>query len=307
MARRYVILDVFSDRTLAGNPLAVVLDGNGLDTAAMQCIAREFNLSETTFVTAPENPAASARVRIFTPTSELDFAGHPTIGTAVILAGERLGAATTHGEAMVVLEENVGLVRCGVTIADATGGRAKFTIPRLPEEVVATDDRDMLNRGAIAQALGLTTADIGFENHVPAIFHAGGSTFIFVPLRDQSAVTAAGIKSEYWAQAFGADGKAYLYCRETVHHGRQFHARCFAPGACIPEDPATGSAVAAFAGVVMRFDCPRDGTHKLEIEQGFAIGRPGVIGLGLTVSGGQLTQARISGAAVIVARGELLV
>ncbi len=302
MARRYAILDVFTDEALSGNPLAVVLDGEGLDTAQMQRIAQEFNLSETTFISKPENPAASARVRIFTPGQELAFAGHPTVGTAIVLGLERLGETTGDREAMVVLEENVGLVRCGVMVSEEKPSRAKFNIPKLPVEVAGS-----LDKGAIAQALGLNTGDIGFENHVPVIYHAGGPTFAFVPVKDQAAVTVAKIQKEYWDQAFGKDGNVYIYCRETVTHNRDFHVRCFVPGVGIGEDPATGAAAAAFAGVVSRFDSPRDGTHALEIEQGFAMGRPSVIGLDLVINGGALTQARISGSAVIIARGELYI
>src|SRR5690554_7241025 len=114
MARRYAVLDVFTNRVLAGNPLAVVLDGEGLSDERMQAIAREFNLSETVFVLPPDKPAHSARVRIFTPGRELPFAGHPTVGTAILLAVERFGSGSGGQEAVVVLEENIGDVRCGV-------------------------------------------------------------------------------------------------------------------------------------------------------------------------------------------------
>lgn len=301
MARRYQILDVFTEDALSGNPLAVVLDGQGLSDAEMQKIACEFNLSETTFVSPAVNPAASARVRIFTPEKELNFAGHPTVGTAVVLAAQRLeGSNGEQREAMVVLEENVGLVRCGVVFAGGKPGRAKFVTPRLPEELPGT-----LDKGAIAQALGLNKGDIGFENHLPTFWHAGGPSFVFVPLKDQAAVSAARIVPDYWAQAFGAGVDAYIYCREPVVHGRHFHSRCFLPGVGVPEDPATGSAVAAFAGVITRFDEPLDGTHGFEIEQGFAMGRPSVISLELVIAKGQLTQARIAGSAVVVAEGQL--
>jgi hypothetical protein len=130
MPRPYKIFDVFTDRPLTGNPLAVVLDADGLDEAAMQAIAREFNLSETTFVLPAENPAHSAAVRIFTPEQELPFAGHPTVGTAVCLAEERFDGPGEH-DAVIVLEERIGAVRCGVRIVDGAGF-AEFDCPKLP-------------------------------------------------------------------------------------------------------------------------------------------------------------------------------
>ena len=122
MPRRYAILDVFADRPLAGNPLAVVLDSEGLDDARMQAIAREFNLSETVFVSPAVNPVHSASVRIFTPSRELPFAGHPTVGTASLLAMRRVAGVSGRHEMVLVLEEKVGPVRCGVTVTSGQRG-----------------------------------------------------------------------------------------------------------------------------------------------------------------------------------------
>ncbi len=129
-ARRYQVFDVFTDTPLAGNPLAVVLDAEGLDIEAMQKIAREFNLSETVFVTPAENPAHTARARIFTPAVELPFAGHPTVGTAICLARQRFGRSGEQ-DAVIVLEEGVGPVRCGVKLSEGSAF-AEFDCPRLP-------------------------------------------------------------------------------------------------------------------------------------------------------------------------------
>jgi len=131
MTRRYKVFDVFTDRPLAGNPLAVVLDSEGLGSVAMQSIAREFNLSETVFVLPPDNSAHTAKVRIFTPARELPFAGHPTVGAAVCLARERFVLPGEH-DAVIVLEEAIGPVRCGVRLSDS-GGFAEFDCPKLPE------------------------------------------------------------------------------------------------------------------------------------------------------------------------------
>src|SRR4249919_587693 len=127
MRRRFATLDVFTERRFAGNPLAVVLDPQGLDTAAMQAIAREFNHPETVFVFPPRDSAHRAALRIFTPAAELPFAGHPTVGTAVLLGRLDGGVARE-----LVLEEGIGPVRCRTALLDADGGRASFDLPRLP-------------------------------------------------------------------------------------------------------------------------------------------------------------------------------
>jgi trans-2,3-dihydro-3-hydroxyanthranilate isomerase len=301
LARRYAVLDVFTDKPLAGNALAVVLDAAGLDDAAMQAVATEFNLSETVFVFPPYNPLHAARVRIFTPAAELPFAGHPTVGTAVLLARDKAGPSTAgRPEMVLVLEEKIGPVRCGVSVTGARSGHAVFDVPRKPEPVAFRVDRE-----AIATAVGLAPAEIGFENHEPSAFTAG-VPYAFVPVRDLQAIARARVKPAAWGAAFppSADA-AYLYCRETEAMGHHFHARMFAPGIGIVEDPATGSAVAALPGVIRRFDQPPAGSHRYVIEQGYEMHRPSLIKLEIDMDGGEVAAARIGGDAVIVAEGTL--
>jgi trans-2,3-dihydro-3-hydroxyanthranilate isomerase len=295
---RYAILDVFTDTPLAGNPLAVVPDAAGLDDQRMQAIAAEFNLSETVFCFPADNPVHTAAVRIFTPRKELPFAGHPTVGTAVYLATERLRNGGGLAESVVILEEKVGPVRCGVFLKAASGGgHAIFDLPRLPARLSAELDRE-----AIAAALGLVPAEIGLENHEPSAFTAG-VPYAFVPVRDLAAVGKAAAQPA-WATAFSGDlSAAFLYTRATVGIGRQFHARCFAPTFGIAEDPATGSAVAAFAGVIHRFDAHPAGSHRFVIEQGFEMNRPSLITLEMDIENSGVAAARIGGDAVVVAEG----
>jgi len=301
--RRYVVLDVFTDRAFAGNPLAVVLDAEGLDEAAMQTIAREFNLSETVFVRPAEKPGHSAGLRIFTPARELPFAGHPTVGAAVLLAEERFGTPDRGLDAVVVMEEKVGAIRAAVRLDPDRPTYAEFDAPRLPVAVT----RDPPAKGAIADALGVDAADVGFENHVPS-FHDAGVPFAFVPLAGLDAVARARLDPRLWSAAVGAEENfsVFVYCRETRLHDSAFHARMFDHGFGIGEDPATGSAAAAFAGVVAAFDTPTEGVHRLRIEQGFEMGRPSLIDLTIEVAKGRLAATRIGGAAVRVAEGELL-
>ena len=299
--RRFRTLDVFTDRPLAGNPLAVVLDAEGLDTAAMQAIAREFNLSETVFVLPPDDPKHRARIRIFTPGIEMPFAGHPTVGTAVLLA--TLDHHGSVGSYLFGLEENVGIVSCAVTLEAGRAGFARFGLPQLPAET-----GEAPGRAIIARALGLAPEDIGFENHHPTIFDAG-FPFTFVPVRDLKAIGRIALDMSAWPQSFGEAGRdsAYAYTRQTVDGGAHYHARMFSPGDGIPEDPATGAAVAALAGVITRFEDLAPGEHLFRIEQGLEMGRPSLIELGMTIGGVNLVSATIGGGAVLVSEGTLRV
>jgi trans-2,3-dihydro-3-hydroxyanthranilate isomerase len=303
LARRYAIYDVFTSETLKGNPLAVVFDGDGLSTAEMQAIAGEFNLSETVFVRPPENPASAARLRIFTPASELPFAGHPTVGTAVALAEASQGGEGVSLDLVHVLEENVGPVRCAVKLRPGEAGFAEFDLPR---KSVRLDAR--FDPARIADALGLKTTQIGFENHVPALWSAG-VPFVAVPLHDLGAVGEVDFHAALWEQmAPMADGRlasAYLYCRGGVNHAARFHTRMFAPSMGLHEDPATGSALAAFSAAIHCFDRLTEGHHSYLVEQGIEMGRPSHLHLHLDIAGGEIAGARIGGQAVKVASGEL--
>jgi trans-2,3-dihydro-3-hydroxyanthranilate isomerase len=293
MKRRFATLDVFTDRRYAGNPLAVVLQAEGLDPAAMQAIASELNLSETVFVLPPTDPAHRARYRIFTPKRELPFAGHPTVGTAVLLAGLDGGS---HARDMV-LEAEIGLVACHVSPAEA---QASFDLPALPVEAGAAPPADML-----AGALGLAADGIGFGAFVPSRWSAGVA-FTFVPLKNLNAMRRAKPDLAQFTSLGNAQHQAvFVFSDETAEPGHDFHARMFAPALGVAEDPATGSAAAAFAGVLTRFAGLKDGSHRFTIEQGYEMGRPSLIHLGLTVAGGELTAASVGGGAVMVSEGSI--
>jgi trans-2,3-dihydro-3-hydroxyanthranilate isomerase len=297
MRRRFVTLDVFTRRRYAGNPLAVVLESDGLDGAAMQAVAREFNLSETVFVLPPADPAHRARLRIFTPASELPFAGHPTVGSAVLL--NRIDGGP--GRRDLVVEEGIGPVHCAVEAIDGDTGRARFALAKLPQAAGAAGER-----AAIAAALGLAEDDIGFDAFVPGRWSAG-VLFTFVPLAGLDAMRRCRANTAHWNAAFGEGHGtgAFLFCRETVEPGHAFHARMFAPRSGIPEDPATGSAAAALAGVVARYGRVADGEHELAIEQGYEMGRPSLIRLSMSIKAGQLTAGAIAGEAVVVSEGTI--
>jgi trans-2,3-dihydro-3-hydroxyanthranilate isomerase len=295
MKLSFATLDVFTEQRFAGNPLAVVFDADGIETSTMQAIAREFGHPETVFVLKPESPGNTARIRIFTPAIELAFAGHPTVGTALALALRRDTGAN------VTLEQKIGPVRCRVDAQSNSYGRASFIVPALPKPAGAPASRD-----AISAALGLNPGDIGFEDLVVAKWSVG-NTFTFIPVRSIDAVRRCRIDDARWDAAFEVNGQsfAFVFSCETDAKGRDFHARMFAPRAGVREDPATGSAAAAFSGFCAQALRLADGEHRFIIEQGFEMGRQSLIELGMTMRGGALTAASVGGPAVIVTEGRI--
>ena len=300
--RKYQIYDVFTDQVLAGNPLAIVHDCEGLDTAAMQKIAREFNLSETVFVAPAARKPHAAAIRIFTPHFEMPFAGHPTVGTAISLA--ELAGIEESGSAIMVLEEKIGDVRCVVS-RNGRNAFAEFDLPELSQRLALAAEPD-----AVGAALGLGPHEIGFENHRVSAWFAG-VPYVMVPVRGLDAAAKAALDPRAWREVApdrgnGVPASAYVYCRESVHHDSAFHARMFTGGPQAYEDPATGSALAAFSGVVFEFDRPTDGNHSVWVEQGVEMGRPSKLRLEIEVEAGMPKTARIGGHAVKTAEGVLL-
>jgi trans-2,3-dihydro-3-hydroxyanthranilate isomerase len=304
MPRQYAVYDVFSEDKLAGNPLAVVFDADGLSDTVMQQIAAEFNLSETVFILPPDNPAHGARLRIFNPSYEMPFAGHPTVGAAVALAERKTGGNGVDIDLMNVLEEGVGPVRTVAKLQADTASFAEFDLPRLSNPVDAE-----VSKEAVAAALSVEPHEVGFENHHISIWNAG-VPYMMVPVHDLSIAAKSRCDAARWEQLAPIVGgqlvDAFVYCRGGVAHEASFHARMFAPHVGIPEDPATGSAVAAFSGAVHMFDELLDGHHALLIEQGVEMGRPSKIHLHLEVDGGKIAHGRIGGNAVKVTEGNLL-
>lgn len=302
MVLRYVIYDVFTDQRLAGNPLAVVFGGEGWATEQMQAVAREMNLSETVFVQTAENPAHAAKLRIFTPGRELPFAGHPTVGAAVALT-EMNNSASDGLDTVFMLEEAVGPVRCAVRLSKEQASFAEFDLPRKPSRIELN-----LDRQGLADALGLKLSDLGFENHVPSVWSAG-VPFLILPVHNLAAVQSLDFDAGLWERAApfveGRLTSAYVYCRGGVNHAAKFHARMFSPDMGIPEDPATGGAVAALAGAIQHFDALPDGNHPILIEQGVEMERPSFIHLHIDIKDNAIFRARIGGQAVKIAAGEL--
>jgi trans-2,3-dihydro-3-hydroxyanthranilate isomerase len=296
MSRKFHITDVFTDKPFGGNQLAVIPDARGLSSEQMQTIAREFNFSESTFVFPPDDSSHTRKVRIFTPGAELPFAGHPTVGTAFVLAAT--GEIDLDGdETRIIFEEGVGPVP--VTIR-ARGGKPYFsqlTAARIPEKVSTRDDA-----ATVAKALSLEPSDVLSS---PSAIEAWsvGVPFLFVPLRDLSAVQRSRIDTLGWDAAFGSGGTddVFLFSQE----GDVIRARMFAPSLGVPEDPATGSAVAALGGYLASRSTSRDGTLRFTVHQGVEMGRPSLLELEVDLRGGSVSAVRVGGASVLIASGEL--
>lgn len=279
---RYILTDVFTETAFSGNQLAVFPEAEGLDTKQMQSLAREMNLAETTFVT-PGTAPNHFRVRIFTPLAELPFAGHPTIGTAVVLAAiGRTGNATE-----IVLEEGVGPIRVQLRPAGASFALEGAAETR-PHSIVPV---------ALADALGLKRTQLAGDP-----WQAGyGVPYMLVPLVDQASVAAASLNADRWhalTQDIWASRAVYVHA-VTAHSGDTWniHARMFAPKLGLAEDSATGSAAAALAGSIVTT------ATQLLIDQGVEMGRPSRIEATISRNNGVMTGITIGGGAVVVAEG----
>lgn len=302
MKLKFHTLDVFTTRKFSGNPLAVVLGADHLSTEQMQTITKEFNLSETTFVMKPENPANTAKVRIFFPGGEMPFAGHPTLGTAVLLAELNSKPGCTISTE-IRLELKAGLTSVKVTrIAEQCSGI--FTAPIIPFIV----DVPLPSVSATAKALNLELEDIGFGGHAITSLE-GGPRFFYVPVKTRAALEKSQVREPYWSDLIkplgsGVDA-AYVYTRGGDGPNVSFRARMYSPTGGIPEDPATGSATALLAAQLLKAENLKDGTHSWHLEQGYEMGRPSDLRLEADVKSAKLIAVRVGGSAVRMMSGEI--
>ena len=268
----YTLVDVFTDRKFGGNQLAVFRDGGAVDDRAMQTAAKELNLPETTFV-VPAEQGGDHRLRIFTPARELPFAGHPTVGTAFVLADGR--------DATLRLEERVGTL--AVTVRD---GFSEMEQP-LPTFEPVTD------RAAVAASLSLDAADL--ESALPIEIGSSGNRFMFVAVKSLDAVKRASPR--------GLAEAAYIFTTRTVEPGSTVHGRMYAPWQGIAEDPATGSANGPLGAYLVRHGLS-DGA-RIVSEQGYEMGRPSL--LYVRVGGGRdgITSVHVGGRCAVAGGGWL--
>jgi trans-2,3-dihydro-3-hydroxyanthranilate isomerase len=285
----YHLVDVFTDRAFGGNPLAVCTNGRGLTTETMQAIAKEFNLSETTFVLPPLDARHDWHVRIFTPGRELPMAGHPTIGTSFVLAREHLIRRDAE-ETNIVLEEGVGPVPVRVEFKD---GEPVFTemsqpLPRFGPRLT--------DASAVAAMLSLEAEDIDAE--LPLEVVSCGVPFLFAPLRTLDAARRARPRADLFESAAsdGAPPEVFVFTREVEHSGSTVHSRMFAPGMGITEDPATGAASGPLGCYFVRHGLAAcDPVAEIVSEQGLEMGRPSFIRIRIEKSAGDISAVRVGG------------
>jgi len=290
----FATVDVFTNRRFGGNPLAVVLDGAGLNGAQMQSIAAEFNLAETTFVLPPHDSAHTAAVRIFTPRAEVPFAGHPNIGTAFVLA-------TFGGEAIrepLMFEEKAGLVRLDLRREGAAIVGARLAAPQ------PLDRREDVPAEVAAAACGLAAADVASDNHRPCIVSCG-MPFVCVELGTRRALSAARPQAHVFSEHVPADRATGILLYVRGRDGTDIEARMFAPLYGVAEDPATGSANVALAGLLADLRPERDLMLDLRIVQGVDMGRESMLEATAEKRGGKITGLWIGGGCVPMMRGTL--
>ena len=301
MKLKFHTIDVFTSRKFCGNPLAVVLGADDLSTEQMQTITKEFNLSETTFVMTPDDPAHTAKVRIFFPGGEMPFAGHPTLGTAALLAEMKQKPGCSF-ESKITLELKAGLTPVTITrIADRIHGI--FTAPVIPTHIPGP----MPTVAQVAKALGLEAEDIGFDGHALANI-VGGPRFFYVPVKSLDVLAKARAREPTWTEMLAPMGHmhaAYIYTRGGGDPKTNFRARMYDPGGGIPEDPATGSATALLAAQLLSAENLKDGMHRWQLGQGYEMGRPSDLRLEADVNAGKLTAVRVGGSAVRMMSGEI--
>lgn len=292
---RFYTADVFTDTMFGGNQLAVFTDARGIDPATMQRIAREMNLSETVFVLPAETADGTRRVRIFTPDRELPFAGHPTVGTAFILAS--IGDVPRAGDrTRIVLEEGVGPVEVMIQFRGEAPEFCQLAVAKMPEELPlpgASAD--------FATILSLDPAEIGEGDRRPRCFSCG-VPYLFVTVPDLGALARARPRLDLWQQQLAGYPAAEIYVITERAAAGSLCARMFAPSFGISEDPATGSAAAALAGYL----CPDDVADALlrwTVRQGVDMGRASTLEVEADVRNGAIAAVRVGGSSVMVSEG----
>lgn len=297
-AYRFVQVDVFTDRVLGGNPLAVFFDAHDLDAATMQAIAREMNLSESVFLLPPTRPNYAARLRMFTPAREVPFAGHPTIGTVWVLAAHGL---LPPDKRELLLEEPIGPVPI----------RLEGTL-RNPSFVWLTDRPAAFgapfdNRDGFARALHLTADDLLPD--APIVVGSTGNPKLYIPLRDRAAVDRAHLDVPALLPLFRHNPRqpVYLFALDPDPAAGRVYARMFAPHISgVPEDPATGSAVGALAVYLVRHGLVHDAPQlTIVCEQGTKMGRQSFLHIRLASGDGDTRTIEVGGSTVPVMEGTL--
>lgn len=296
---RYHLVDVFTNRAFGGNPLAVFTNGRGLSTEVMQSIAKELNLSETTFVLPPADASNDYHVRIFTPGSELPMAGHPTVGTSFILAREHMIEPGSE-ETTIKLEEGVGTIPVTIKFKD---GAPDLIWMQQPLPTFGPQIEDVKG---VAEMLSIAPEDI--ETLWPIEIVSCGVPFLYVPLKDLRAARSIRFRLDVWERVMGESGisEVFVFTKETELEGSSVHSRMFAPALGITEDPATGAASGPLGCYLVRHEVlPASQRSEFTSEQGIEMGRPSIIKIIIEQDAGAISRVRIGGQSVFMGEGYL--
>jgi trans-2,3-dihydro-3-hydroxyanthranilate isomerase len=306
----FLQFDVFTDRPFCGNPLAVFPQADEIDGDVMMKIAREMNLSETVFVLKPEADNVLRRLRIFTPTREIPFAGHPIVGTWTALAQEGVVPVPEGGNGWQRIFHEVGIGVLPVDIEFKDGRAVQVVMTQGKFEILHEID-DAHEQAEVARALGLSREDL--DESLPIQVITTGLSCLAVPIRSLADLRDCHVNASLLADIYTRHGGTgcHAFTRETLEVGAaRAHARFFAPADNIPEDPATGSACGALGAYLVHHGAlilePEDGRYKFVIEQGDFIHRPSRINLDVKGEAGRVEEVKVGGPAVQVARGEVV-
>ena len=293
MEFQFYVIDVFTDKQFQGNQLAVFPSAAGISDENMQKIAKEFNYSETTFVTSTDDKNIR-NVRIFTPESEVDFAGHPNIGTAMLLA--RIGELTDEKQIHTIFREKVGDIAITINFDNSKPITAELSVAKIPEEKI------LPSLEQISKVISLEPTDV-----LQPIAFSCGLPFLFIPVLSLEKIKKASLNHDEWKKQISDlhVHHLFLFTAETENPEYDFHARMFAPALGISEDPATGSAVAALSGYISKFLEKNNGEFTYVVEQGFEINRPSIIEMSFSQKNQKIESVKIKGNAVIFSEGKI--
>lgn len=295
----YHRVDVFTSRVFGGNQLAVITNGRGIAPTVMQAIAKEFNLSETTFVLPSDDTSNDFKVRIFTPGAELPMAGHPTVGTAYVVVRERM-LNPSGSEVNLCFEEGVGPIPVRVLLKDGVPDMIWMTQP-LP-----TFGPEFRDRAAIAEMLCIGPDDL--VSDLPLEVVSCGVPFLYVPVRDLQTVKSVSLRTDLLERTLGgfSTDAVFVFAQEAETDEGTVHSRMFAPSFGVPEDPATGSASGPLGCYLARYGLVKaGGIARILSEQGFEMGRPSLIHIEIDTEGEEITGVRVGGQCVYMGEGFL--
>lgn len=301
----YILIDVFTKEKFGGNPLAIFYDAPPeLTTSFMQTIAKELNFSETTFVFPPDNPANKKKVRIYTPQMELPMAGHPTVGTAFVLAGRSI-VSVKEGRNNWVFEQGVGDISVIVHVEHGKVVQVEMNqpVPRFGELFT--------NMQAVADLLSLQKED--FVSYLPVQSVSSGVPYLYIPVKSLDAMSRINFRMDVWRKIFSQHEHTrhvYIFTTETEKRGSHVHSRMFAPAMGILEDPATGGAGGPLGAYLVEYNVitrHENGLFTIINEQGFEMGRPSYIEVKVKKTEGEIREVSVCGTAVEVGKGDITI